>query len=59
MTKAENERLKLIETELAYLRKMIEEFINDKRVEIHYHYSYDYDKMKDLIDYLNNKQNNK
>ena len=55
MTKDENKRLKLIETELAYLRKIIEEFINDKRVEIHYHYSYDYEKMKDIVDYFKQK----
>ena len=48
-----DKRLKALEVEIAYLRKIIEEFIQDKRVEIHYHYTYDYSKMKEMLDYFN------
>lgn len=49
MNKNELERLKLIEIELAYLRKIIETFINEKNVEIHTHYHADYSNMKPMI----------
>ncbi len=55
MTKYENKRLKQVETELAYLRKIIEEFISDKRVEIHYHYTYDLDQIKTILNYFKKK----
>ncbi len=55
MTKSENKRLKLIETELAYLRKIIEEFIQDNRVEIHYHYYYNPEDIKHLLNYIKNQ----
>lgn len=45
----DEEKLKAIETELAYLRKSIDNLIEIKPVEIHYHYYYDYDNIKHII----------
>lgn len=39
MNKTELERLKMVETELAYLRKIIEELKEMRTVEMHYHYT--------------------
>ncbi len=47
-----DKRLKALETEIAYLRKTIEELITIKPVEIHYHYRHDYDKIKEILDYF-------
>ena len=52
MTKDEKDRIKVLETEIAYLRKEIEKFMTEKTVEFHYHYTYDYDKMKEILDYF-------
>lgn len=49
MTNEDKERLKLIETELAYLRKIIEQYIKDKPTETHQHYHYDYSNMKPMV----------
>lgn len=49
MPKNEVDRLKLIETELAYLRKTIEEFTQNNSFEIHHHYHYDYSNMRPMI----------
>ena len=48
MTKDESKRLKLIEEELAYLRKTIEE-ANARPIEVHYHYYYDYDTILPIL----------
>lgn len=43
------ERLKAMETELAYLRRTIEELIKAKPIELHEHYHYDYSNMQPII----------
>ena len=48
------ERLKAIETELAYLRKTLEEFIKTRPIELHEHYHNDYRNMKPMI--INNPE---
>ena len=50
----DNERLKNLETEIAYLRKEIEKLITVKPVEIHYHYYYDYNNIKPVLDHYKN-----
>jgi len=56
MSEPETDRLKMIETELAYLRKAIEELKEMRTVEIHTHYYNDYsglaDKMISIEDLL-------
>lgn len=41
----DEEQFKQITTELAYLRKEIEELKNQKPVEMHYHYTFDYSQL--------------
>ena len=41
-----DKRLKTLEEEVAYLRKSIDELIEQKPIEIHNHYYYEYDGIK-------------
>ncbi len=45
-----DKRLKALETEIAYLRKAIEDLIKDRPIEIHQHYYWDYDSIKAILD---------
>lgn len=56
MTKDEIKRLKLIEEELAYLRKEILELNSKLRPEIHYHYYYDYESILGIINQSYNQE---
>ncbi len=47
-----DKQLKVLETEIAYLRKEIEKLITEKPVEIHCHYHHDYSKIKDITDHF-------
>ena len=47
-----DKRLKALEIEIAYLRKVIETFITVKPVEIHYHYTMDYNRIQEILDYI-------
>lgn len=50
-----DKRLKILEEEIAYLRKSIEELKKMRIVEIHHHYYYDYDTIKHMInDHIDN-----
>ena len=50
-----DKRLKALETEIAYLRKEIEKFVDVKPAEIHYHYYYNFEDIKHLLNHIKNQ----
>ncbi len=44
-----DKRLKVLEEEIAYLRKAIEKLIETKPIEIHQHHYYDYESIMSIL----------